>query len=237
MSETTTNPMLDLIVTTATDTIAQANAIAEKIAASRVNVNKMFHDWRDTDEPTDERVQKFQAYREDLLNRLEQAEKALREIYVSEVAETSAMSDEDYEAAKKEHADLRTKINATVKFLEMQPGGAEAAKSLPDVLGISGRKTGGTGTGGKRPRLAHATVNGETVQNDEGNVTFTLLAQHISKAAGEKVGPRDLQEAAFETAGTNDLSTVSEVEFGYSVNGQNFTVAVFPRQAEDESGE
>ena len=233
--------LVNVITATIAAKTEEANAIASEVAAATVNVNKQIRDLREDAETDDEKVQKWQAFVADLDAKREQATKAI-DAYLAEKIGAASMSDEERDEKKSAFTALRDEIRAAEKLLAMQGDeGKAAAESLPDLLNFSGRKSGsGGGSQGPRPRLAHATVNGEDVwetrTNKDGDeeqfVTFTVLAQHISKDSGAKVGARDLQAAAFEEAGTNDLSTVTEVDFGFSADGNNYRVVVFPRQAE-----
>ena len=234
--------LVNIIVSTISEKIEAANAIATEVAAATVNVNKQVRDLREDSETEDEKVQQWQKFVADLDAKREQATKVI-DAYLAEQIGAAQMSDEERDAKKATYTEYRDEIRAAEKLLAMQGDeGAKAAENLPDLLNFSGRKSGsgGGGSQGPRPRLAAATVNGEDVWAERTNkdgevenfVTFTILAQHISKDSGIKVGARDLQSAAFEEAGTNDLSTVTEVDFGFSADGNNYRVVVFPRQAE-----
>lgn len=233
--------LVNVISATIAAKTEEANAIASEVAAATVNVNKQVRDLREDPETDDEKIAKWQAFVADLDAKREQATKAIDAYIVEEKIGATQMSDETRDEKKSAYTALRDEIRAAEKLLAMQGDeGARAAENLPELLNFSGRKSGGGGSQGPRPRLSAATVNGEDVwetrTNKDGEeeqfVTFTILAQHISKDSGVKVGARDLQAAAFEEAGTNDLSTVTEVDFGFSADGNNYRVVVFPRQAE-----
>lgn len=221
------------MIRTATDA---ANAVAQRVAASTVNVNKQVHDILKGEDTTDPVILKWRAYDEEIAAKREQA-RAKAEAYAKEnMLNVESLSDEEREAAKSEYDMYRTQRNSVLKALEAMPGFNADEHNIADLLTFSGRKgsSGGAGTGGKRPRLASATVNGEEVANEDGKVTFTLIAQHITKDSGTKIGPRDLQEAAFDAAGTDDLSTVTSVEFVISAGDNNYDVTVIPAAPKGE---
>lgn len=233
--------LVNIIVSTISEKIEAANAIATEVAAATVNVNKQVRDLREDPETEDEKVQQWQKFVADLDAKREQATKVI-DAYLAEQIGAATMSDETRDEKKAEYMSLRDEVRAAEKLLAMQGDeGQTAAENLPELLNFSGRKSGsGGGSQGPRPRLEAATVNGEDVWAERTNkdgeveqfVTFTVLAQYVSKDSGAKVGARDLQAAAFEEAGTNDLSTVNEVDFGFSADGNNYRIVVYPRQAE-----
>jgi hypothetical protein len=168
-----------------------------------------------------------------------------------ELAKTKVTSSEDLrdpEVIKTEHAEIRKAVKDALSFLTKVPGyDAEKypAPELPNLRGGTSKST--KGQGGKRPRLASITVDGEEISKtvtkdnvDTKVVNFTLAAQHMSKVTKSKVEVSDLQKAAFESAGTDDLSTLGglAVSFNYSVtvDGKttDFAVVAIPRQADNE---
>lgn len=225
--------------------VERANAITDKVAAATTNVNKQLHDLRNDKDTTDEAVRKYQAFIADLDARREQATSAIEAHLRDNVLKVAAMGEDERATLRSEYDTLRDEINTALKLLKMYDEDGSVTNGIPALRNFSGRKGSGGASGGKRPRLGAATVNDEDVFTEktdkDGNtvrhVTFTILAQNISKDAGEKVTPRMLQEAAFEEAGTDDLSTVSEVDFGYSVNGKNYRIKVWPASADDEATE
>lgn len=220
------------------DAIGKANAIAERVQKSRVNVNKVVHEVRKDENTTDEKVK---AYQEWLEKANAQINKKTEEIdnYIKEnLVQASSMSDEEYEKAKAEYAELKKSATAAQKLAQALPGYSEDVFSdVPKLMTLSGG-TSGAATGTKRPRLASLTINGEEAftekETDEGTVksfTFTHAAEVISKASGQKVKPSDLSGAAFEAAGTDDLSTVTSVEYNYSVDGTDYAIVAIPAQS------
>jgi hypothetical protein len=160
---------------------------------------------------------------------------------------TNADDLRDPDVIKTEHTELRKGVKDALSFLAKVPGyDAEKypAPELPNLRGGTSKST--KGQGGKRPRLASITVDGQEISKtvtkdgvDTKVVNFTLAAQHMSKVTKSKVEVSELQKAAFETAKTDDLSTLGglAIEFNYSVtvDGKttDFAVVAIPRQSED----
>lgn len=219
------------------DQVAKANAIAEEVQKSRVNVGKVVHEIRKDENTTDERVKAFQKNMEKASAQIEKWTKEIDEYIKTELVQTSSMTDEAYEAKKAEYAELKKGINAALKLAANLPGYVEGEtfKSVTPLQTLSGG-TSGAATGTKRPRLASLTIDGEEIftvkKTDEGDVksyTFTAAAAHLSTKE-HKVNPSDLSAAAFAAAGTDDLSTVNDVEFVYSVGDKDFSFTVIPAQ-------
>lgn len=215
---------------------AKANAIADEVQKSRVNVGKVVHEIRKDENATDEKVVKYQKDMEKAAAQIEKWTKEIDEYIKANLVQTSSMSDEAYEAKKTEYAELKKGINNALKLAAGLPGYSEEVfKDLPALVTLSGG-TSGSATGTKRPRLASLTIDGEEVftikETDEGKVksfTFTAAAAKLSTKE-HKVNPSDLSAAAFAAAGTDDLSTVNDVEFNYSVNGKDYAFVVVPQQ-------
>lgn len=230
------NDVFGAVRTMIADQTGKANAIAEEVQKSRVNVGKVVHEIRKDENTTDEKVKKYQ---ENMEKAAAQIEKWTQDIdaYIKEnLVQASTMTDEVYEAKKAEYAELKKGINAALKLAANLPGYSdETFKDLPALITLSGG-TSGAATGTKRPRLASLTIDGEEVftlkETDEGKVksfTFTAAAAKLS-TKDHKVNPSDLSAAAFAAAGTDDLSTVNDVEFVYSVNGKDYNFVVIPQQ-------
>jgi hypothetical protein len=220
------------------DQIAKANAIAERVQKSRVNVGKVVHEIRKDENTTDETVKAFQTKLEKANAQIEKWTAEVDEYIKANLVQASSMSDEEYEKAKAEYAELKKGATAAQKLAANLPGyDAATFSDLPSLMTLSGG-TSGSATGTKRPRLASLTINGDEVytekETDEGKVksfTFTHAAEVISKESGQKVKPSDLSAAAFEAAGTDDLSTVNDVEFNYSVGEKEYALVVIPQQS------
>ena len=76
------------------------------------------------------------------------------------------------------------------------------------------------GTGIKRPRISAATLDGRPIVDNDGKVSFTLLAKEISRQTGIKVTPSDLSATAFAAAGTTDRLPAGELTFRHTVSGK-----------------
>jgi hypothetical protein len=231
------NDVFGVVATMVEDNVAKANAIADEVQKSRVNVGKVVHEIRKDEATTDERVKSFQKNMEKANAQIEKWTKEIDEYIKTELVQTSTMTDEVYEAKKAEYAELKKGINAALKLAANLPGYTdETFKGVTPLQTLSGG-TSGAATGTKRPRLASLTIDGEEVfttkETDEGQVksyTFTAAAAHLS-TKDNKVNPSDLSAAAFAAAGTDDLSTVNDVEFVYSANGKDYAFTVIPQQS------
>lgn len=246
MSEQTVTPagntdVFGVVKVMVADQINKANAIAEEVRDSRVNVGKVVHEIRTDPETEIEWVKEFQEWLAKANAAIEAKTKAIDERIKAEKVKASEMSDEVYEAKKAEYATLKKGATDAQKLAANLPGYDPAVfADLPALLTLSGG-TSGAATGTKRPRLSNLTVNGEEVfvlkdvkDSDEKvkSYTFTAAAAHISKDSGVKVQPSDLSAAAFAAAGTDDLSTVNDVEFNYSANGKEYSITAVPAQGE-----
>jgi uncharacterized protein YhaN len=236
------NDVFSAVKVMATDLTNEANEIAADVQKSRVNVNKVVHEIRKDEATTDTKVK---AYQERMAKAQEQIEKWTSEVdeYIkTNLVSASSMSDEVYEAKKTKYAELKKSIKNTLSLAASLPGySAELFTDVPALQTLSGGTSAGGSTGTKRPRLAEITVNGTptfTVKNegkeDESKAyTFTAAAAHISKDSGVKVQPSDLSAAAFAAAGSDDLSSVTSVEFNYSAGDKEYALVAIPAAANE----
>jgi hypothetical protein len=245
---TPSDPMVAMVQQTVSGQIEQANALVQKINANTTDKGKLVHDIRTDENVTDERVRAFQAW----FNKAE----AEIERRVSEVDEyikanlLPASEDVDVDALKTQHKALKDSIRAALTFVQTVPGYNADEFSVPDLANLRGGTSGGTGTGGKRPRLNRIWVNGDLISKtvkdaksgDDVDVSnFTLAAAHIGKLAKTKVEVKDLQQAAFSAAGTDDLSTLNGRVFEYTFeagdgeNRVNVDVKVEPKNTSGEA--
>lgn len=216
------------------DQVTAANAIAQEVSASSGGVNRQIKDIRDDEETTDANILKYREARDALMQRAAEMREKI-EAYIIERDGLAAMSDETRKEKQDEYKALRQSATAARKLLELQPGYDETwLADVPELLNFSTGKPAGqrASSGGSfRPRLASATVNGEDVSKD-GKVTFTILAATLS-TKDHKVGPRDLQEAALKEANAEDFSSVRDVDFVYSVNGENYEISIVLKVADE----
>jgi hypothetical protein len=157
------------------------------------------------------------------------ADEYIKGKYLTEVSE------EDVNSLKEEYKSLKEQVNSARKFAATIPGFTEEAlKDVPDLKSLRGGTSGG-GTGGKRPRIERLSFSTKadgpwTEVERDGKTNFTLLAQRLSSETKSKVEVKDLQAAAFESAGTDDLSTLngSVFTFAHSIGDATYWVMVQP---------
>lgn len=248
--QSTGDPMRDAIIQSIVSLTEQANASVAEISAHTTDVTKVVHDYLTDENTTDEKIKKFQAWKEELLAKLEQEESKAYEYAKEKVA--AAQDDSfDVEAAKKSHKELAEKVKTARKFyLTTLPGTSEDdLKGVPDLKTLRGGTAGG-GTGSKRPRVNSISIRqsesenwtevskqGKNAKGEEVTVTnFTVLAQELSKIGKTKVEPKDVQAAAFEAAGTDDLNSLDGkvFEFAYSAGEKNVFVKIQPKTKDAE---
>ena len=235
------NDLITMLLDKARTEIEQGNALAERWQAANSGINKAIRDAREDENTTDENVRRYQEHAEKLRAALEDARTKI-DAYLAEKLGAAQMTDEEKAQVKEQHRAHKTNANTALKFIRDQFGdegeAAIAAANLPSILGLSGSRSSGGGTGTIRPRLHSVTVNGEEIRGEktdkEGNVVpyvnMTLVAEHISKMSGTKVGPKELNEALLEECG-GDLNSVTDVDFNYSVNGTDYHLVVIPQAA------
>lgn len=205
--------------------VEAANKAAEDFKAITSGAEERIVSFLNTSE--DEQVVKFREYRDKVTAQIEAAQKKLddAEDNARKYAESQVATDDGDPAAIKEQAmKSRREANEIAKALSVLVGEeafTEAAKEagIPDLAGIRGAGNKGA-TGIRRPRLERATVNGHPVADKDGKTSFGLIESYIGKAYG-KVDGNDLRSAAFQAAGTDDLSTVKgeEISFTFTVPG------------------
>lgn len=224
-----------------------ANSIVRQVTASGDKAaGKMISDIRESSE--DERVVQFRAYIADLDAKREAAFSKIEDLIKAELlpADTKVLTPDEQAALKVKYDDLAKRAKSGADFLSSEDSEeiTAAMAAAPVLLSWPGKRGGGSAVGSKKPRLAHAEINGEPfsvkVTNKDGvtteKVSFTAIAQEITKnvkAAGHKdfsVTASDLQKMATETAKTDDLSSVNDVEFVVTTPDENLTVKVFPTQ-------
>lgn len=238
------NPMLEMVRTTVTDQITQANSLVTRINSATTDKGKLVHDLRSTSD--DPRVVSFREWFEMATAEIERRTAAVDEIIKAELMPAS--EDFNVEEAKEQYKALRDSVKAALTFVQTVGGYDAESFKVPDLQNLRGGSSGGTGQGGKRPRLNRIWVGDDLIsktvkdpksQEEREVSNFTLAAQHISKAVGAKVEVKDLQQAAFGAAGTDDLSTLGGKVFEYYFEAgegdkrQNFKISVEPKNPTD----
>ena len=237
------NDILNMVTATLTSATEQANGVADKILAATTDRTKVVHEIRTNTETTDETVRKFQQWYEQANAKIEEQVAAIDEYIKANLVQSE---DVDVDALKEQYKTLKEQVTAARKFAETVPGfSADALANVPELKSLRGGTSGG-GTGGKRPRVERLSFsqNSEgpwTEVDKDGKTNFTLMAQRLSKEIGSKVEVKDLQAAAFESAGTDDLSSLDGkvFTFAHSVGegdkAKTYFVKVQPAVKGDES--
>lgn len=235
-----------LVLNQITEQTNEANKVAETIASATTDVGKFVHEVRQNSDL--DWIVEYRAWLEKANAAIEAKTKQIDERIRAEVL-PAQQADVNVDELKEKYAHLKEEITAARKYLKVLGVDEKAMESLPDLKTLRGGTTkAGAGTGGKRPRLSEVKVDGAPVftekRNDDGTVTqsasFTVTAQHLSKITKSKVTPKQLQEAAFEAAKTDDLSTLNGTPFdfyfsaGEGDNRKNFHIEVTPRDANAE---
>lgn len=242
--------MLTMVRTALAEQIASANEDATAIAAATTDRAKLIHDYLTDENTTDPQVKAFQEF-------LEKAQAAIEE----QTAKANAHAESKVPGGSPEEVDKRKEtykgkvdqIKAARKFAATIPGYSEEEfnKDLPELKNLRGSTAGKGGTGGKRPRLNsveyRTSAKGEWVEvwadreDKDGNkvrvANFTVLAAALNKAVDKgSVTVKDLQAAAFDAAGTDDLNTLDgkPFEFAVTVGETNVFVKVAPKHKDAE---
>lgn len=241
------NDMVGMVVASIGEQTVKANELASQISAATTDRTKVVHDYLNSDEPADETIAKFQAWREETLAAIEAQEAKAREYvaatYLKDIDESAV------DGLKAQYKEIVDAVKAARKFVTTLPGVTEdALKDVPELKTLRGGTA--KGSGGKRPRLNSVSYRTSTKDNwtevsaqrdnakgETVTVTnFTILAGALKEKFGTKVEVKDLQAAAFEAAGTDDLSTLNGnvFEFAVSVGEQNVFVKVQPKSDDAE---
>lgn len=240
----------DMVVASLTELTEQANERATKIAAATTDRSKMVHDYLTADEPADETIAEFQKWEEEALAKIEEQRSKAADYVTSKYL--AAVDESTVDALKEEYKTLADKAKTARKFyLNNVPGAEESdLEKVPALKTLRGGTSGGGG--GKRPRInaieyrigasgewVDVSQQAKNAKGEDVTVTnFTVLAKALKSATDVKVEVKDLQAAAFEAAGTDDLSTLNGkvIEFAYTVGEHNVFLKVQPKDnsADDE---
>lgn len=243
--------MKALVIAGMNDSAEKAETLATKIGAATTDREKLVHDYLNPDEgtePVDETIAAHLKWREKAMAAIEEADDKAREHIRSNYLED--VDENAVNALKVEYTEQADAYKAARKFFLTLPGATE-----DDLSEVKPLKTlrGGTakgGSGSKRPRLqriAYRTSTSEPwtemskeTENAKGETvttsSFSVAAAALKSKFGTKVEVKDLQAAAFEAAGTDDLSTKGgEVfEFATSVGDQTVFIQIQPKADSDE---
>lgn len=225
--------ILDMVLATATEQTNKANEIADKILAATTDRTKRVHEIRTDENTQDEKVKAFQEWFDKANAKIEEQVAAIEEYIKTTLL--ASVDESEVETLREQYKELKTGVSTALNFAKTVPGySEEALANVPDLKSLRGG-TSGAGTGGKRPRVERMSfsTNSEgpwTEVDKDGKTNFTLMAQRLSKESGTKVEVKDLQSAAFEAAGTDDLSTLNGrvFSFAYSAGDKNYFVKVQP---------
>lgn len=229
------NDAIVQLVANATEKWTEANEIAARVAKSNGSVAKDVKTARETSE--DETVAKFRDWLEKALAKINsETEKINGYILSNGIVHGNVMTDEEVASAKEEHKALAKAAAESWKAAEtVATILGQTMPEKPEVLTFSGKASsgnGGGGTGGRRLRFSRVEVNGTEVKN------LSAVSQKIKSDTGKSVTAKDLQQALFETIGTDDISGLSDAEFAVSEtdkdgNVHSYTVAVFRDKSDD----
>lgn len=230
---------------------ADANALAATIKAAKSDKSEAVNTVLDSsDDPRivefREKYAKGQAQIAEAQARLE----SLREAAKVHAISLLPGSDPNFnvEESTKEFLEKRKDATQMRKTLERLLGNNEEALKaafeefgIVEVVSLGRNSTGANAKGSgeiKRPRITAATVDGETVADSKGKVSFTVLANNLG------VDGDQLRKAAFAAAGTDDLSTLDPgtvitfpITKGEKVHTVTVTAKGKPVAEESASGE
>jgi len=167
------------------------------------------------------------------LDLIAKAEGILATIDKSNEDKVEKPTDSQVESAKAELGSLKDQAKAALQFLIGAYG--EGAKELMPTS-LKAKRGGGSkgATGIKRPRMQAILVqdkDGEMLvhlqvgaDKPENKPTFSALAKWLSDTTDTKVETPALQDAAFDAAGTKDLSSVDKVEFSVTIKDAHYFI-------------
>ena len=240
-----------LILATIVEQTNAANTVQTQIAAATTDRTKAVHEALadpDTDVPY---VKEYQSWEEKALAKIEENRAKVAAQYEAEYLKT--LTDDEIAALKDEHKSKVAAVKAAIAYAKLALGDQvtdEEFAALPSLKTARGKTAGQGGTGGKRPRvnaIAYRTSTSvpwtaaeEQRKNKEGEdvtvTNFTVLSHALKENFGAKVEVKDLQAAAFEAAGTDDLNTLDGkvIEFAYTVGEHNVFIKVQPKSPDAE---
>lgn len=211
--------------------IEEANALATKLLNANNSVG-LLHEYRDSEETTDEKILAYRAYVEQADNAILAAQAKIEEYILSAgFIDTEPV---DVASVTQQYKDSAKLVTDSIKFLSNLPEAATTIEKLPPLLKVNGSRSTATGKPINRPRVIEITLDGEEVFNVDKDgkkiVTMSVLALHLSKITKVKVEGTALREAMFAAAKTTDLSSLNgtPIDFSFSVADKNYAVHVVP---------
>lgn len=219
--------------------VSDANALAARIKAANSDPSeavkavlassddKRVVEYREKRGKAEAQIEKLQSF-------LTELEESVQDIALSLLP--TASDDFDVEAATKEFLAKRAEVTALKKAIGTIVGTEALEAALKDagvseVVSLRGTRS-GVGSSSPRPRISSATVNGEKVADEKGNVTFGSLTAYLSEVSESKVDADYVKGAALSAAGTRDFGSLSpetEVSFGLKIGEKDYAIVVTPR--------
>lgn len=238
--------LVQVVLATLKENAETANRLADSVSANTVDKGKLVFELRNDENSEHEQIRAYQAFKEDLDNRIEAATRKIDEWITQNLVQTQSEG-VDVDALKAEFKEARKQYATTLAFFSQAVGDDEKVKALlseaevPEVKNLRGGTSSAGASGIKRPRVERIWVNGsevrgskEVTRKDGSKETvdytnFTLAAQTLAGLTkpAAKVSPKDLHEAAFAAAKTDDLNSLNgqPVDFDFTVkNSEGATV-------------
>lgn len=241
----------ELILATIVTQTNEANTVQTQISAATTDRTKAVHEALNDPETTIPYVKEYQSWEEKALAKIEENRAKVAAQYEAEHLKT--LTEDEVNALKETHKAKVAAVKAAVAYAKLALGEQvtdEEFAALPSLKTARGKTAGSGGTGGKRPRVnaiafrtdtsepwTEASEQRESKDGETVTVTnFTVLAKALKDAYSTKVEVKDLQAAAFEAAGTDDLNTLDGkvIEFAYTVGETIVFIKVQPKTPDAE---
>lgn len=222
----TTVNATDALLEIVSENVDKANAIALEAKSALGNTAKQIKDFREDSETTDTTIKAFQTNQAKILAKLEELTVKVNDYIKSELLGSVSWTDEQTEAKRKEHKAYKSAAMEAYKAVaNMNKILSLPEPEMPEILTFSGSTSkSGTGTGTRRLRFDRVEVNGETVKN------LSAVAQKIKSASGQSVTAKELQEAVFKAANSEDMDVIAslgDVEFKWTETDKDGVVHTF----------
>lgn len=235
--------LLNAAVEQAKAAIATNNALAAQIKSAG-NAAALVADIRDVQETQDATVLEYRSFMDKANAAILDAQSKVEAWIKSPESGLMPVDNLDVEKATADWKAQNEIVKALKQVLKTVPKGDDALKDLPEVVGIPGTRSGGTGnaTGIRRPRFQKVsfTLAGSEdwkdaeKTDDEGksvtNLSVLATILNSENKDAKNVSASDLQEALFAEAKTTDLSTLdgSPITFAFGVGDKNYLIRVTP---------